>query len=288
MLGGALCARAQLLGTQESDKLTITAPDTRPFVALLQSRDQDTVTRHLAAAQDDQQDWIFACGDINPRSSAGQLQLVNAEAPWQLFQMLTKAAVQLTLPPGRVRLVTFGSVLEDRTAIAEVNPYIASKAKLFDYFRNNASLLASPVNWIHIRLHTLYGTRPPPPFMFLGQLEEALKSQSVFSMSAGNQLREYHHAHDVADNVLSVLAAATPSKLITLTSGKAIRLSDLATKVFEHFRVPHLLRLGAVAAQPGEVFTANTERSPEVIADRDAIQGIISWFEDLGIERARV
>jgi nucleoside-diphosphate-sugar epimerase len=252
------------------------------FDALLGGNDaaiDDTVARG-----GERQDWIVAAGAIDPRSDAALLDAVNAEAPLLLLQALDRAATAHGRAPGAVRLVTFGSILEDRAEIAAVNPYIRSKARLVEHFqRRRQSAAAGPVAWHHIRLHTLYGLRPPPPFMFLGQMEAALRARQPFAMSAGQQLREYHHAEDVADNVLAYLArASAPSDSIALSSGRAIALGTLAATIFAHFGASDLLRVGAVAAQQGEVFAA-AERSPHVIADRDAAEGIIAWLEDIGI-----
>ena len=50
---------------------------------------------------------------------------------------------------------------------------------------------------MHLHLHTLYGGRPQA-HMFLGQMIRALERGAEFAMSSGEQLREYHHVHDIA------------------------------------------------------------------------------------------
>ena len=283
LLGGAICRRIASVARQQAAAPRCVSLDPRTAFAAIRSGD-DAAIDDLVARCGERQEWIVAAGAIDPKSDPALLDAVNTEAPLLLVQALEQAATRHRRAPGSVRLVTFGSILEDRAEIAAVNPYIRSKARLFEQFqRRQEAEAASPVAWHHIRLHTLYGVRPPPPFMFLGQMEAALRARQPFAMSAGQQLREYHHAEDVADNVLAYLAQATaPSDVIALSSGRAIALGTLAAAIFAHFGVSHLLRVGAVAAQQGEVFAA-AERSPHVIADRDAAAGIIAWLEDIGI-----
>jgi len=43
------------------------------------------------------------------------------------------------------------------------------------------------INWNLFQLHTLYSERVPKPYMFLGQILQALTLQSKFKMSSGAQ-----------------------------------------------------------------------------------------------------
>jgi nucleoside-diphosphate-sugar epimerase len=291
LLGSALACRAanaamQSGATQSQATLTgCQALDSRRLLEQLREGDNDVIESMVARASGPQ-DWIYAAGIIDPKVRPDLLDFVNAEAPLFLHRALSRAMTNLRRPLGSLRFVTFGSVLEDRPVLAAANPYIRSKAKLFQNFSQRDPVSGNGVNWIHMRLNTLYGSRPPPPFMFLGQMDAALRARAPFAMSAGQQLREYHHADDVADNVLNYLCTASPVRdLIALNNGRPIRIGALAASIFEHFGLGHLLHIGAVDAQPGEVFAAGAERSPHVVADRDAIEGIIGWLTDIGIKR---
>jgi nucleoside-diphosphate-sugar epimerase len=179
-------------------------------------------------------------------------------------------------------LVTFGSILEEREEIAAVNAYIRSKLRLKEVWQQEAQ--AGRVLWTHYQLHTLYGGKQPPPFMFLGQMDAALRQKATFLMSSGDQFREYHHAHDLATNVLRHLRTAAPaSAKIAMNAGCATRLRDLAEAVFHHFGRPDLLKVGALAPQRGEVLEDSRIRSEHVVDFRDPVRGVIAWLENLGI-----
>jgi nucleoside-diphosphate-sugar epimerase len=265
-------------------------PDGRTLLQqLLDGRDESVQAAVAAGA--DRQDWIYAIGLIDPRARPDQLLCVNADGVELLRRALERAARIGARGQGSIRLVTFGSILEDRQDIVAANAYMRSKARLSDAFelaRLSAGSQPQLVAWSHIRLHTLYGGRPQS-FMFLGQIEGALRNRRSFDMSAGQQLREYHHASDVAQSVLGYLAdAREPFEMIALSSGKPVRLGVLATAVFEHFGLSHLLRIGSIEAAPGEVFEAVATRSVHLTAERDAVQGVIGWLEQLGITRHTV
>jgi nucleoside-diphosphate-sugar epimerase len=267
----------------------VVALDGRRLLQALRNDDVGAIVEHVGL-QAQSQTWLYCAGINNPASAPDDVEWVNVEAPRRLFLALSDAARSLGLPSGALRLVTFGSALEDRHALAAANPYIRSKARLFQEFSNirNAQTRDRPVAWSHIRLHTLYGVRRPPSFMFLGQMEAALRHGTEFAMSAGGQLREYHHVDDVAFNVmryLDELPRDALSDVSVLSYGRPIRISDLATRVFAHFGRLAQLRIGARAAQIGEMFEV-LPRSVSAIAERDPVEGIIAWLSELGITPA--
>jgi nucleoside-diphosphate-sugar epimerase len=138
------------------------------------------------------------------------------------------------------------------------------------------------LHWCHIRLHTLYGgSKRPHPFMFAGQMFDALARKEPFKMSGGAQLREYHHVEDIATSVLAFLAGSHDQKIIELSSGQPIRLRDLASAVFRYFDAASLLEIGARIHSNGEVFDNTYERSPYLAASREPIDGLIAWFKKL-------
>jgi len=227
------------------------------------------------------QDWIVATGLVDPDSDPGDLLRINVEVPLRLFDLLVDGA-----RPRQRRLVTFGSVLENRPDLANTNAYLESKAKLLEAWQARSN--GSPVAWIHLQLHTLYGGgKPPHPFMFTGQMFSALSFRTPFPMSAGGQLREYHHLDDVAESLAGLLSRdALDSQCVTFSSGCPVRLRDLASSIFTHFGAEDLLLIGARSAADAEVFDNPYRRSPELIADREPCEGVIRWFETLGLQPA--
>ena len=170
---------------------------------------------------------------------------VNCDGPWRLYQNLSREAQQKSLVG--VRFVTFGSVLERNATLAKANPYLASRRRLWLKWRQSKTAL-SAVEWHHFQLHTLYGGERLHPFLFLGQMEHALRRGLPFHMSGGMQIREYHHVDDIVLSVGGYLRGAPPgSDCVHLSSGKPISLRSLSESVFAAFGASHLLKVGAVS-----------------------------------------
>lgn len=224
------------------------------------------------------QDWICTAGVVDPKADPGLLDAINVEFPLRLYRLLGSLA-----PAGTVRLVTFGSVLEGHRELATSNPYLASKSRMFDALCG----AAGAVRWHHIRLHTLYGgSKRPHPFMFAGQMYDALTRRERFKMSGGAQLREYHHVEDIAGSVLAFLAGSYDDRMVELSSGNPVRLRDLASAVFRHFDASELLEIGAKVHSNAEVFENTHQRSLHLIASREPVDGLIAWFEELRSARS--
>jgi nucleoside-diphosphate-sugar epimerase len=224
------------------------------------------------------QDWICTVGMVDPNADPGLMEAINVEFPRRLYGLLGSLA-----PPGTVRFVTFGSVLEGHRELATSNPYLASKSRMFDAVCG----AGGAVRWHHIRLHTLYGSsKRPHPFMFAGQMYDALVRKEPFKMSGGAQLREYHHVDDIAASILAFLAGPYDDRMVELSSGNPIRLRDLASAVFKHFDASGLLEIGAKVHSNAEVFENTYQRSSHLIASREPVDGLIAWFEELRFARS--
>ncbi|QIO32770.1 NAD(P)-dependent oxidoreductase [Bradyrhizobium sp. 1(2017)] len=224
------------------------------------------------------QDWICAVGIVNPGADPALIEAINVEFPRRLHALLGALAA-----PDGVRLVTIGSVLESHGALASSNAYLASKSRMFETLSGAGGAL----RWHHIRLHTLYGgSKRPHPFMFAGQMFDALIRKERFKMSGGTQLREYHHVQDIAESVWSFLSVDGRDRVIELSSAEPIRLRELASAVFEHFNENDLLEIGSKIHSHGEVFESVYQRCPYLAASRDPIEGVICWFKELNVVRS--
>jgi nucleoside-diphosphate-sugar epimerase len=229
-------------------------------------------------APDVMQSWICAVGVVNPQKDPGLIESINVEFPRRLHSLLGSLA-----PADAVRLITFGSVLEHYGELAWSNPYLASKSRMFEALQGAGGKL----RWHHIRMHTLYGgSKKPHAFLFAGQMFNALVRMERFRMSGGMQLREYHHAQDIAESILSFLGDLHQDPVIDLSSGEPIRLRDLASAVFKYFDGSNLLEIGARIDPKGEVFESMYQRSPYLIASRDPVDGMICWFKELFASRS--
>lgn len=282
LLGGAIRRRC---GVSRASGIGLSLLDARQaFREIAQAGTSDLVRRAYDSI-DAPQDWILAAGIVDPKADSGRLAQVNAEFPARLFEILCEHAGERADAGPALRFVTFGSVLETRADIAQANPYIRSKWQLLRSWKRLSP--AACVPWTHVQLHTLYGGGEPHPFMFLGQMYAALKGRQAFAMSHGTQLREYHHADDIAASLSAVLRdTGGGPQAIDLSSGQPVRLRDLAQRVFEHFGASDLLEIGALPTNQAEVYEPCHRPSKHLAACRDPVQGIIDWLESLGVARS--
>ncbi|WP_441229142.1 NAD-dependent epimerase/dehydratase family protein [Tardiphaga sp. 215_C5_N2_1] len=176
-----------------------------------------------------------------------------------------------------IRVVTFGTIMEEIVGRDTPNPYFSSKQRLNDY----VVAASRGENVLHVRLHTLYGGGAPAPHMFLGQLFDAIRKKEIFRMSAGTQLREYHHVEDdvVAIEQLVSTGATGP---VNLSHGAPVQLCALARHVCEQFDCLDRLAVGAIHAAGSENFDRIFERPADLgdIVFRDTLAAVV---EDLKI-----
>lgn len=172
-----------------------------------------------------------------------------------------------------IRVVTFGTIME--LIIADKNPYIQSKKALGEYVQGHSN---TPIT--HIRVHTLYGSGKPHSFMFLGQIYIALKHKTIFRMSAGNQLREYHHIDDDTAAV-RLLVDSQLDGIVDLNHGGPVRLKEIAQYVFKAFNLEDLLHIGALPSPKAENYGATFERPTRLsnVQFRPALPAIVTYLE---------
>jgi nucleoside-diphosphate-sugar epimerase len=221
-------------------------------------------------------DVVFANGVTDPRSSVADLMHSNCEFPRKIIE----AAMCIS----GVRCLTLGTVFERFPEFLETNPYSRSKAELASWLTHVASQSEFRRRVLHVRLHTVYGGAPKP-FMFLGQMAEALRSGADFHMSSGEQLREYHHADDIGGCLRNLLHDEWEfsSPILEINSGEPVRLAQLAKAVFSAHRKTHQLKIGAIKAPRGENLELIFPRSaPSVLPYyRNPIVGVVQALKGL-------
>lgn len=175
-----------------------------------------------------------------------------------------------------VKVITFGTVME--SLIESKNPYVRSKKKLSEYVEK---LAYDKMSIKHIRLHTLYGLGQPSPFMFLGQMLLAIKSNRSFEMTSGRQLREYHHLEDEAA-AIRLISDSSVLGVVNLSHGRPNSLRAIAEGVFDSLGKSHLLRLGALP-EPAEENYHRIFRANEVVGSvlfRESILNINAYMKN--------
>lgn len=198
--------------------------------------DASASIRDYLLTQHEAVDTIFvAAGVLDPKASAEAHHRVNFLLPTQVM----RAAASLG-----IRVLSFGSMMEALVHERPAAGYTASKMALGEQV---AAWAREGRHVLHVRLHTLYGGGPPSPFMFAGQMLDALRHRTPFRMSPGTQLREYHHLDDEVPAILW-LAASTLDGLVQLDHGDPVSLAELARSTFAAFDALPLLQVGALPA----------------------------------------
>lgn len=182
---------------------------------------------------------FIACGITN-NNETNDLIDINFMLPRNIF---------LAIKNEPVTVITFGSILE--TLMPNFNSYSKSKKMLSDFIKG---LETSVLSYLHIRLHTLYGGEKIHQHMFLGQMLDAINSNSIFRMTAGNQLREYHHINDVMIGI-DWLIENSHSGIINFNNGKPIQLIHLAESIFSSCDKNNLLFINKKQINSGEIYT---------------------------------
>jgi nucleoside-diphosphate-sugar epimerase len=229
-LGSALCSQFAIEG--------VIAPDRSVYETWWQPGSEAAITQYLQT-QGSSVDAIFvAAGIIDPSAPAADHERVNCLLP----QRVIRAA-----EPLGIRVTTFGTVME---VLADHNPsrYVASKIALSNLVEQWARAGASVM---HLRIHTLYGGRPPAEFMFTGQMLCALRTHQPFLMSPGLQLREYHHLDDEGPAIAALEASGTRG-VVELNHGDSVPLAEIAESTFRLLGAAHLLRIGALPMPANE------------------------------------
>lgn len=211
---------------------------------------------------------VYICsGLLDPRLASEELHAVNFRLPRNIIRAIA---------PLGMRAVTFGTAME-RTLTA--NPYVQSKLALSQAV---GQLDGSAPPALHVRIHTLYGSGEPSPFMFLGQVLNSLRNNTAFEMTLGRQLREYHHVDDDARAIKSLVDQKI-SGIIELSHGHPVTLRQLAEAIFQAFGKTDLLRLGAVPEPVQENFSDVFAQPPALreMEFRETVASVVAYMKTL-------
>jgi nucleoside-diphosphate-sugar epimerase len=241
----------------------------------LSSVSADEILNRLSSLSENGLDILFANGQTDPSLPLSTLIESNFLFPQRVI------SVSRRLP--NFRFITFGTAMECFDSMAVENNYVSSKRQLCEWMGGLECAEFSD-RILHIRLHTLYGGTEPKHYMFLGQLVAALRAKSIFSMSSGYQLREYHHVDDIAISIIRLLEHAwSDDPILTISSGHPVRLLDLAKAIFSSLGDETALRIGALPMAESENTAQHFEPSPKWLLQttRPPIEGVCSWVGEL-------
>ena len=182
---------------------------------------------------------FVTAGITDPTIDARKIKEVNLDLPLQIARVASDLGI---------RTITFGTVAETFSGLP--NQYVASKVALSNEMSRNGyfDTLAH-----HFRLHTLFGGSTIKKHMFLGQIIESILDNKEFCMSAGNQIREYHHVDDVAKIINDIDLNGSIGNF-HISHGKPHRLVDVALSVFSKYGDLSKLRVGKLEIDQAENF----------------------------------
>jgi nucleoside-diphosphate-sugar epimerase len=228
--------------------------------------DQKNAFNYFARTKITAEDKIYICAGItDPKKNFEELNIFNFQLPKNILEIAEQFGPEV---------ITFGSVLEN---LESENEYIKSKTRLFKYLRDQSMYR----NFKHWQLHTLYGTKPPKPQMFLGQISRALKENNIFIMSSGLQLREYWHSQDVVRFILSSEIINSKTNQIEIVGcGSPLTLKEVAEGIFEYFNRVDLLRLGVLLDPVFDNYSFNfkTKSSNPTKFMREPLSGVCNYL----------
>jgi len=205
---------------------------------------------------------FITAGITDPTFDTTKLKEVNFDLPLQI----AKVASQLGIP-----VMTFGTVAE--TFNGPPNHYVASKIALSNEIARNGYF----DNLVHhFRLHTLFGGQGLKKHMFLGQIIESILHNEEFHMSAGNQIREYHHVEDIA-KIICERKLHDNRGSSHISHGKPHRLIDVASSIFGKYGDLKNLKVGKLDFAQAENFESRFEPWPP-----DAESSVRSSLEEIG------
>jgi len=219
-------------------------------------------------ANGDQGTVVCAGGVTNPAASRDIILEANLEFPLSIVRALADI-------PG-FRFMTLGTIMEHFPEACRHNAYLASKQALGSAMSVLSGQPSFAGRLLHLRLHTIYSSAIPE-HMFLGQMATSLRFGRPFQMSAGHQLREYHHADDFAMTVQTLLSQPWRQATLDISTGLPIQLQDLAKEIFGACGRPDLLQIGQLETPLGENDTkAFPASEPHLVQHyRDARQGAV-------------
>lgn len=218
---------------------------------------------HLAKHQ--ATNLIYTLGITSPKESLSSLRRINFEFPRYLYSVSKEL---------EMNFVTLGSVHENYPSLFSDNNYISVKKELNQFLKENSFKKS-----YHFQFHTWYGGERLKNDMFLGQIVLSLKNRSVFTMSSGQQLREYHHVEDDAICVLKMLRNLGTG-CYTVSHGEYLTLRQIAHHIFKYFEMEHLLRIDMDNIIEGDITSIqNPNNVNSQCYFRPSLEGIVKYIE---------
>ncbi len=137
--------------------------------------------------------------------------------------------------------MTSGPIAVDQPADPKI-PYTIAKDSLRRFLEQLKHTLDFKLKWV--RLFYIYGEGQRSNSLF-GQLNDALDSgKPSFNMSFGEQIRDYSHIHEIADQLCQLIVDAKYDGIINGCSGKPVSVRSLVERLIKESGKKIQLNLG--------------------------------------------
>jgi nucleoside-diphosphate-sugar epimerase len=163
-----------------------------------------------------------------------------------------------------------------------ISPYGASKAAA-EFFVRQCN-----IPWVILRPFIVYGGGQSPD-MFIPQLIRSAIKGKDFSMTAGEQTRDFLYIDDFVDACIRAgLSKEAEREIINIASGKETPLADVANKVMSLVDHPSKIRLGALPYRENERWhvKADVEKAGHLLGWTpktdlaDGLKKTIHWYNN--------
>ena len=196
------------------------------YTSWYKSRDTTVIENYFNSLESEKIEVYLCFGATNSKISKEEMLLANYELPLFILNSVQKFAN---------KIITFGTIQE--LLNTDLNNYTKSKHEFSKKIQTE--------NWLdgkllHVRLHTVYGSRSLKQETFIGQIVEHISNSSKFKMSSGQQIREYHHINDIAQILEKILEMKLEGP-VDISSGQPLKLGTLANYIFEQLNLRNLL-----------------------------------------------
>ncbi len=217
--------------------------------------------------------WV---GTENTDRNDARFTQMNVGAGMQLMEIAARA--------GCKRWIGLGSQAEYSADIpspiaedAPTNPqgnYGKTKRALCGMQQECAAENGLEFSWL--RLFTCYGQKQKPSYV-LSYLIETLRRGEMPELQTPHAVWDYLHAEDAAEAVAKVAAAATPSGVYNLASGKGVSVGDLALTIARLMKFPRIAELE-------KLIRAHTSPATSRIADIRKFSNAFGWQPRISLE----
>jgi len=161
----------------------------------------------------------------------------------------------------------------ENSAVNPISAYAASKASAELFCRYLAAEYRIPL--VILRPFIVYGEGQSPD-MFIPQLIQSALKGKDFSMTGGEQTRDFLYINDFVDACIRAgLRKEAEGEIINVASGKEILLADVAEKIMSLLDNPVKIRFGALPYRENERW--------RVRADIKKAKRLLGWKPETSI-----